>query len=112
MRWDLRGLPAQEQATLPHPNVHLVVERGQARIYGVHHGRFVRQLHGLDQVFGIKFKAGGFFPFYGKPVAKLFNQSIDVTECFGPMGADFTRQALAAIDFLNMCAAAVHGRCI
>ena len=22
VRWDLRGLPAQQQATLPHPNVH------------------------------------------------------------------------------------------
>ncbi|MES2949531.1 MAG: AraC family transcriptional regulator [Pseudomonadota bacterium] len=106
VRWDLRGLPAQQQATLPHPNVHLVVEHGQARIYGVHHGRFMRQLQGLDQVFGIKFKPGGFYPFYRQPVAQLLNQSIDVTDCFGAEGVDLTEQVLAASNFEAMCAAA------
>jgi hypothetical protein len=106
VRWDLRGLPAQQQATLPHPNVHLVVEQGCARIWGVHHGRFVRQLQGLDQVFGIKFKAGGFYPFYGQPVAGLLNRSLDVVDCFGPAGADLTRHVLAAADFEAICAAA------
>ncbi len=106
VRWDLRGLPAQQQATLPHPNVHLVVEQGQARIHGVHHGRFVRQLQGMDQVFGVKFKAGGFFPFYGHPVSELLNQSVDVTDCFSPTGTDLARQVLAAADFAAMCAAA------
>ncbi len=106
VHWDLRGLPAQEQATLPHPNVHLVVEQGRARIYGVQHGRFVRQLQGLDQVFGIKFKAGGFYPFYGQPVAELQNQSMDVADCFGPAAAGLATQILAAPRFEDMCAAA------
>lgn len=106
VRWDLRGLPAQQQATLPHPNVHLVVEQGRARIYGVHQGRFVRQLQGLDQVFGIKFKAGGFYPFHGQPVSDLANQSVDAASCFGLTGMHFTRQVLAAPDFAAMCAAA------
>ena len=106
VRWDLRGLPAQPQATLPHPNVHLVVEHGQARVWGVHHGRFVRQLQGQDQVFGIKFKAAGFYPFHRRPVAQLQNQSLDVATCFGPTGADLTDQVLAAPDFTVMCAAA------
>jgi AraC-like DNA-binding protein len=106
VRWDLRGLPPQQQATLPHPNVHLVVEQGQARIYGVQRGRFVRQLQGLDQVFGVKFKAGGFFPFYGHALSELLNQSVDVTDCFGPRGAELTGQVLAAADFAAMCVAA------
>ena len=104
--WDLRGQQPQQQATLPHPNAHLVVEQGQARVYGVQNGRFVRQLQGLDQVFGIKFKAGGFYPFYGHPVADLRNRSLDVTACFGPTGIDLTRQVLVATDFASMCAAA------
>ena len=101
--WDLRGLPAQQQATLPHPNVHLVVEHGQARIYGVHSGRFIRQLEGQDQVFGIKFKAGGFYPFYRQPVAKLGKQSVDVTACFGSASAHLAQQVLAATGFEAMC---------
>ena len=108
VRWDLRGLPAQQQVTLPHPNVHLVVEDGQARIYGVHHGRFVRLLQGLGQVFGIKFKAGGFYPFYRQPVAGLLDRSLDAAACFGPMGAELTSQVLGATDFAAMCQASEH----
>lgn len=104
--WDLRGLPAQEQATLPHPNVHLVVENGQARIYGIHSGRFMRTLQGQDRVFGIKFKPGGFYPFYRQAVAQLGNTSIDVSACFGKDGADFCAQILAADDVQTMCTAA------
>ncbi|MFZ6643937.1 DUF6597 domain-containing transcriptional factor [Undibacterium sp. TC4M20W] len=104
--WDLRGLPAQEQATLPHPNVHLVVENGQARIYGVHSGRFMRTLQGKDRVFGIKFKPGGFYPFYRQAVAQLGNTSIDVSACFGKDGRDFCAQILAADNVQAMCAAA------
>src|SRR5471032_2768069 len=52
VRWDLRGLPPQQQATLPHPNVHLVVEHGDAQVYGVHTDRFERRLEGLDFAFG------------------------------------------------------------
>lgn len=103
VRWDLRGLPAQQQATLPHPSVHLVVEHGQARIYGVHHGRFVRQLQGQDQVFGIKFKPGGFYPFYRQPVATLADRSVDVTACFGAAGADLAQRVLVASGFEAMC---------
>lgn len=106
VRWDLRGLPAQHQATLPHPSVHLVVEHGQARIYGVHHGRFVRQLQGQDQVFGIKFKPGGFYPFCRQPVATLADRSVDVTACFGAAGADLAQRVLATSGFEAMCAIA------
>ncbi|MDY7539687.1 helix-turn-helix domain-containing protein [Undibacterium sp. RTI2.1] len=104
--WDLRGLPAQEQATLPHPNVHLVIEQGQARIYGVHSHRFIRQLAEQDQVFGIKFKAGGFYPFYRQALASLHNRSIDLTTCFGQSSADFAGQISVADNFLAKCAIA------
>ncbi len=57
-------------------------------------------------MFGIKFKAGGFYPFYGQPVAELLNQAMDVAECFGPAGADLALQVLATPHFEAMCAAA------
>ncbi|MFZ6731929.1 DUF6597 domain-containing transcriptional factor [Undibacterium sp. Ji42W] len=104
--WDLRGLPAQEQATLPHPNVHLVVENGEARIYGIHSGRFMRTLQGKGRVFGIKFKPGGFYPFYRQAVAQLGNTSIDVSACFGRHGADFCAKILATNDVQTMSTAA------
>lgn len=96
--WDLRGLPAQQQETLPHPNVHFVVEPGCTRIYGVHTGRFVRRLEGQGQVFGIKFKAGGFFPFYDAPVSELLNRSLDPSRIFGEDAARFESAILASTD--------------
>jgi hypothetical protein len=72
----------------------------------VHHGRFVRQLQGLGQVFGVKFKAGGFYPFYRQPVAVLLNQSICANECLGPVAADLVCRVLAAPEFEAQCAVA------
>jgi AraC-like DNA-binding protein len=92
VQWDLRGLPAQQQATLPHPNVHLVVERGDARIYGVHTDRFDRRLEGYDFAFGIKFKPAGFQPFLRSPVAALANDSIAASQVFAS-AADLIRCA-------------------
>ena len=83
VRWDLRGQPAQLQETLPHPNVHLVIERGEARVWGVHDGRFRRLLEGRETVFGVKFAAGGFRPFLGRAVGTLANRSLPARELFG-----------------------------
>jgi AraC-like DNA-binding protein len=83
VRWDLHGRPPQLQETLPHPNVHLVVERGEARVWGVHSGRFSRMLEGRGAVFGVKFAAGGFRPFLGRPVAALANRSLPARALFG-----------------------------
>lgn len=96
--WDLRGLPSQQQETLPHPNVQFVVESGLTGIYGVHTGRFVRRLEGQGQVFGIKFKAGGFFPFYGAPVSELLDRRLDPSRIFGNDAARFESDIFASTD--------------
>lgn len=96
--WDLRGLPSQQQETLPHPNVHFVIEPGCTGIYGVHTGRFIRRLEGQGQVFGIKFKAGGFFPFYDAPVSELLDRSIDPSRVFGDDATRFESDIFASTD--------------
>ncbi|HSI46968.1 MAG TPA: helix-turn-helix transcriptional regulator [Ideonella sp.] len=82
--WDLRGLPDQQQQTLPHPNVHLVVEDGQVRLWGVHRARFNKRLSGHSWAFGIKFRAAAFQPFWGQPVSRLTDRSAPAAEVFGP----------------------------
>jgi AraC-like DNA-binding protein len=104
--WDLRGLPAQQQETLPHPNVHYVVEAGSTAIYGVHTSRFVRQLEGQGRVFGIKFKAGGFFPFSRMPVSSLMDRSLEPLRIFGDDAARFETDVFASASFDAMSAAA------
>ena len=104
--WDLRGLPPQTQETLPHPSAHLVVEPPQAQLYGVHQGRFVRVLEGQGCVFGIKFRPGGFRPFYGAEVATLMDGSIAARALFGADADRFEAAVLAAIEVDDMAAAA------
>jgi AraC-like DNA-binding protein len=72
--WDLRGHPPQVQETLPHPSVHIALERGRSAIYGVVKGRFTRMIEGKGRVFGIKFRPGGFYPFIRSPVSRLTNR--------------------------------------
>ncbi len=63
--------------------MHLVIERNESHLYGVHTERFERCLEGLDFVFGIKFKPGGFYPFLQSPVSKLVNRSLPAQTVFG-----------------------------
>ncbi|WP_338524879.1 helix-turn-helix domain-containing protein [Pseudomonas batumici] len=83
--WNLDDQPAQQQETLPHPNVHLVVERGQAHVWGPRRSRFSKTLSGNDWAFGIKFRPAAFQPFLGGPVSRLANLSIPASEVFGAL---------------------------
>lgn len=83
--WDLRGLDPYQPETLPHPNVHVVFEKGASLVNGVATGRFARLLEGQSQVFGIKFKPGGFRPILGRPVSTITNRSIPARRLLGPV---------------------------
>jgi AraC-like DNA-binding protein len=76
----------KNQENLPHPSVHLVLEKGKSRIVGVVKGKFSRLLENKGRVFGIKFKPGAFYPFVKFPISKLTNRVISVTEFFGADG--------------------------
>ena len=105
--WDLRGLPAQTQETLPHPSVHLVVEPPSGRIYGVHRGRFVRVLEGEGRVFGIKFRPGGFRGFLDRDVHALMDRSCAPADVFGATASRrFEAEVFAASGVDAMAAAA------
>src|ERR1700743_1699694 len=76
VRWNLAGRPPQVQETLPHPNVHLVVEPGRADAWGVHTGRWTRVLEGRSQAFGVKFRPGAFRALLGRAVSAIADSSI------------------------------------
>jgi AraC-like DNA-binding protein len=64
LRWDLRGEPPHTQTILPHPNVNLGFEASGTGIYGVDTRLFTRSLAGAGRVLGVKFRPGGFRPFW------------------------------------------------
>ncbi|MEF3305954.1 helix-turn-helix domain-containing protein [Paenibacillus sp. GYB003] len=81
--WDLRGQPAYPQVVLSHPNVNLVFEKGSTRIYGITKTSETRIIEGAGFVFGVKFKPGGFYPFWQKPVSGLAGGSVAFRDVFG-----------------------------
>lgn len=82
--------------TLPHPSVHVVLERGQSAVAGVPRGRFTRTLEGTGLVFGIKFRPGGFRPLITYAVSELTGRSIELGEIFGTGHRALERAVLGA----------------
>ena len=78
--WDLRQHSPQTQETLPHPSVHIALERGRSGIYGVVKGRFTRVIEGKGRVFGIKFRPGGYYPFARFPISRLTNRVVPLDD--------------------------------
>lgn len=85
--WNLGEDEPQTREVLPHPCVHLAFVRGQARIYGVQLGRFVRELKGENCVVGVKFRPGAFYPFLRKPVAAISDTSFEARQLFSDIPA-------------------------
>jgi AraC-like DNA-binding protein len=98
LRWDLRDQPAHEQTILPHPNVNLGFEstaddvRG-AGIYGVDRKLFTRSLTGQGKALGVRFRPGGFRPFWDAPVSRLTDRVIPASRVFGA-AAEQTRKLI------------------
>ena len=101
--WDLRGQPAHEQETLPHPAVHLVFEPEGTRLYGVFTRRFSRRLTGAGRAVGVRFRPAGFRPLLGAPVRSLTDRTVPAARVFGP---DAARTAAALPDLRDEAAAA------
>ncbi|WP_069609041.1 helix-turn-helix domain-containing protein [Leptospira tipperaryensis] len=82
VEWDLRGKEPQLAETLPHPSVHLVIDKDKSRIQGIIEGKFSYLLKDLGKVWGVKFKPGAFYPFYRKAIRSLQNRSIPIDSVF------------------------------
>ncbi|XDD54593.1 DUF6597 domain-containing transcriptional factor [Leptospira sp. WS4.C2] len=78
--WDLTGKEPYLAETLPYPSIHIVFEKGNSKIFGVTKGRFSILLEGKGSVFGIKFRPGGFYPFFQKNISTLTNKTIPISE--------------------------------
>ena len=81
--WDLRGCDPQLAESVPHPNVHVIFEPEASVVAGVQTKMFSRTLVGQSQVFGVKFKPGGFRPFLGYAVSKLADRTVAVESILG-----------------------------
>jgi AraC-like DNA-binding protein len=96
--WDLRGQDPYSQVMLAHPNINMVIEENNTRIYGIAKMTTSHLLQGQGRVIGIKFRLGGFYPFWEQPVSKLAGQSIDSRDIFGADARTLEEEVLATDD--------------
>ena len=107
IQWDLRGEPAHEQSILPHPNVNLAFEAAGPGVYGVDRRIFTRRISGAGRALGIRFRPGGFRPFYGAgKISTLNDRVVPATDIFGPAAERACAAVLAAPTDEAMIAAA------
>jgi AraC-like DNA-binding protein len=104
--WELPPGEVRTQETLPYPSVHLVVEDGDALVYGIPRKRFTRELAGGGSVLGIKFLPGGFRPFMQASVSSLRGQVVRGADVMNVDPAPLVEAVLAAGDVQAQAAAA------
>lgn len=80
VRWDLRNRDPHLQENLPHPCVHMVLEKNKSRIVGVVTRKFSYRLENTGKIFGIKFRPAGFYPFINSPVSEFSDSSLPLAD--------------------------------
>lgn len=84
--WDVEAPYLQEH--IPYPCVNMIFEESVAGVHGVTERRSSRWLVGKGQAFGVKFKPGGFYPFYQSPVSAMTGRRLKIEDVFGDAGID------------------------
>lgn len=117
VRWDLTEPRIAE--TVPIASVHMVLEAGQSRIYGVMRERFSRVLTGRGRVLGTRFRPGAFRSLVNSPISSFTDRRLPLTDVFGPRAAMLgeralrhpdDRDAIAVVErFLLSCHPSVDG---
>ena len=82
VEWDLRGRPAHVQRTLPYPCVHVVFDRARTGIWGLTTGPFDYELKDAGKVCGLRFRAGAFRAFLGRPLHTITDKVLPLSDVF------------------------------
>lgn len=101
VRWDLQGSPPYYAEVLPYPCVNVTFERTSTRsgafVTGVCTTKYVRELAGCGETFGVRFRAGGFGAFTGQDVGVFRDRAVPLAEVM-PEAGDLTGRVLAESD--------------
>lgn len=102
VRYEMDEDTSYKQTVLSYPNVHLAFEQDiegrRSLLYGIPRLPFVRELRGSGRVLGIKFRAGGFYPFWEQEISILNGATISAAEIFGPSAHSWADDILDAGD--------------
>jgi AraC-like DNA-binding protein len=113
-RWDRRGHPARNAASLLDPCVHLHVQDGRADVMGLVRGTFRMRIEGAGCVVGAQFRPGGFYPFAGRPAVAFTDRVVPAEDAFDGAGGLHATWAQTLSDAVAECRgdAAAHATII
>ena len=98
VRWNLDAGDEQVAETLPHPCVHLVVERGASGVFGIVLGPFRKHIRGRGRAAAIRFRPGGFAAIWTDALRTITGRIVPLHVAFGSDGAEYERTVLDAPD--------------
>lgn len=84
VNWDLPNEQEHIQQNIPDPCINMVFEAGKSRLVGAVSKRYSAKLAGKGQIFGVKFRPGGFFAMSGLPAHEITDRSSPLTDVFMP----------------------------
>lgn len=98
VRWDVHGRAPYHAEVLPYPCVHITFERDGDRrggfVNGVCTKKYVRELSGRGETFGVRFRPGGFGAFTGLDVGAFRDRAVPLDEVLPDTG-DLVDRVLA-----------------
>ncbi|GGH09530.1 helix-turn-helix domain-containing protein [Paenibacillus segetis] len=99
VRWNLNGKAPFRQVILSYPNVNLAFEYENNEIftgvYGVTTTTYPRLLNDEGRVLGVKFRPGGFYPFWQQPILLLTDKVLGFRDVFGIDEKELEQQIFA-----------------
>ena len=78
--WHLPPGVRHEQQVLSHPVVNVVFEADGANVFGLDTGRSSVTLEGRGRALGVKFRPGGFAPFFDGPMSLLTDRQVPLAD--------------------------------
>jgi AraC-like DNA-binding protein len=82
VRWNLQPGDTYLAELLPNPSVNMSFTVDSALINGIITKKFTYRLSGAGTALGVRFLAGGFYPFLGASLATITNATIPVSSVF------------------------------
>lgn len=98
VRWKLGEGHSRQQETLPHPCIHIVVERGASGVFGIVRGRFRKIIRESGRAVSVRFRPGGFAALWPDPIYRLTGRILTLPAAFGSAGAEYECAILDAPD--------------
>ena len=96
--WDLPPGEMHRQVNVSHASINIAFEPEGAFLYGVPQRTFVREIRGTGAVFGVKFRPGGFFPFWsGGSLRELTGTRVPLADALGGTAVEWSCRVAAAV---------------